>query len=233
MTLAEWKAEVLAGIIVTLPMQDETYSTPLVDAYVNANGGWVPDSLLDPTGDGHLANSATPETAISEIVAAEYSRIYESSLSITLDLNYSVFANLAPNLNEDDIRAALSTPFRDMISDYLISKGFTVSNLVLEETNSTEDGVYSSARRVAMEAETPLHSVSAIALAEARIRFGLNNLWSISHAYVRDDSQNVAMILRKYTTLSFSTIDLGATFFYLIKVDPITKRIITGVKLNA
>jgi len=231
MTLTEWTDQTVAGIITTLPLQDETYTGALVTTYISGAGGWVPDSGLDPTGPGVMANGASPATAIAAIIADQYSRIYESSLTLSLDLNFRTINHLTPGLSEVAVRAAIDGPIRDDISDFLISKGFVVSNLALNASTTTVDGVFNAARRVALEVESPVLSVCNVGLRTARTQYGLDVLWSISHAYIKTNSP-VALIIKKYTSSAYTTIDSGVTYFYLVKVDPVTKRVISGTKTN-
>ena len=106
-TLAEWTNTVVTGVVSGLPLQDSASALSLTQSYITNAGGWIPDSGLDPTGPGHLSGNISTGTAISAIVADEYSRVYETTANLSLNLTFRTVNRLTPNLSEDNIRAAM------------------------------------------------------------------------------------------------------------------------------
>ena len=106
-TLTAFRNTVVAGVISGLTLQDQTSTTTLVDNYFTNVGGWVPDNIGDPTGAGHLANNEDEAEATASIIAQEYSKIYESDLTLTVTFDMKAVSYLTPGLSEVSIRAAI------------------------------------------------------------------------------------------------------------------------------
>lgn len=230
-TLSQWKQTVILGLIEGLPLQDSVSAEALVDTYMIEAGGWVPDNNLDPTGAGNIANEATTDEVIAEIIENEYASIYESKTNLTVSFQFSTLTHLTPGLDEDEVRSAIDGLLRDSFRDHLVKLGFTVTNVLLDSSVSEEGGIFTKERRLRLETESPELSVSCLGLKRARAYYGLDNLWSVSANYIRPDRAAI-LILRRYENSTYDAVDSSTSYFYVVKIDPIIKTMISGVKIE-
>ncbi len=230
-TLAEFTDTVVANVIAGITLQDQSSTTTLVENYITSEGGWVPDDVGDPTGEGHLANDEDEDDATTSIIEAEYAKIYESDLTLTVTFNLKRISYLTAGLDEASIKAAIDGTVRNELTDALGALGFITTDSTLDDSDSTTSGVFSAARRVAIAAESPTESYSARVLEDAARSFGLSNLWSISHMFTLNDKP-VTYTIKKYTNSSYNVLDSGITYCYVVKADPLTQRIISTLKLD-
>jgi len=230
-TLAEFTDTVIAGVIAGLPLQDSATTTVLVEDYITTAGGWVPDDVGFPVGEGELANGEDEDEAIASIIEIEYSKMYESTLSITVTFDLKRVSYLTPGLNQASIRAAIDGVARNALTDALEEAGFDPVSSSLISSTSEEGGVFDAPRRVALEAESPTESFSALVLDEVRTSQGLNNTWSVSSLYSKSTGL-IAYIIMKYTNTSYNVLDSGVTYCYVVKADPLTKRTVSTLRLE-
>jgi hypothetical protein len=231
-TLNGWKTTTATALIYRLPMQTFEAVLPLIDSYLASVGGWIPNSITDPTGEGFPANGVVPVDAADAIATAQISRVHRLSATIAVTLNLEYIANLAAGQPANDIIAQM----QPMIEDFL-ERQFKKAplDLVSVETITgvvTAGGLQSAAQRVAVQANIVAGEIQQdprrVALNAARTLFSLDTTWNVDSVYTEPDKE-IVVVIRKYTNTQYTALDTTTPNQYVFGIGAEDYRVINGI----
>jgi len=231
LTLSGWKQSIAAGVVEVVPLQTFESSLVLADDYLAATGGWVPDDAGNPTGPGVPASGATNAQAIQDIRDEQLERIYSADLSGVLSFTTHFQTNLTPGLSEADVLAAIEADFEDFVEAQLPETNLAFVNLD-SFTGSVIQGPTTETERQAIQTSIlsggKITNPKEIALVAARARFSLDNTYNVQYMYTQPDKVLFHLMVQ-YTDVTYATEDTNATNQYVIKLDPITYEVTSGL----
>lgn len=231
LTLSGWKQSIAAGLVEIVPLQTFESSLVLADDYLATTGGWVPDDAGDPTGPGVPASGATNAQAMQDIRDEQLERIYSADLSGVLSFTTHYQINLAPGLSDADVLAAMEARFEDFVEAQLPSTNLAFVNLD-SFTGSVVEGPTTQTEREAIQTSIlsggKITNPKEIALVAARARFSLDNTYNVQYMYTQP-GKVLFHLMVQYTDATYATEDTNATNQYVIKLDPVTYEVTSGL----
>jgi len=233
LTLSGWKQSVAAGLVEIVPLQTFESSLVLADDYLATTGGWVPDDAGDPTGPGVPASGATTGEAMLIIRDEQLERIYSADLSGVLSFTTNFQINLAPGLSDADVLAAMEAKFEDFVEAQLPNTNLAFVNLD-SFTGTVAEGPTTQTERQAIQTSIlsggKITNPKEIALVAARARYSLDNTYNVKYMYTQPDKVLFHLMVQ-YTDATYETEDTNATNQYVIKLDPVTYEVTSGLTI--
>lgn len=214
MTEAQWTLYTVMVLLGLLPLQDTNSGTTYVTNYLSSVGGWVPDSMLDPTGPGNPANSFTPTQAAEAIASTQFSAIYDLNFQVSLVLNIQGLIKLTPGLSFSTAASSLESTINTMITDQINNSDIPLSVASITSTgftsaNSTLGQTTSSVRQIIATEISSMDKIvdyKATALQFAIDNYMLDNTWNVQSVYTETGTP-IVMIITKYTDNTYTTLD--------------------------
>lgn len=234
LTLAGWKRSVAAGVVEEVPLQDFTSAFLLAEDFLSTQGGWNPDDAGDPTGPGVPVSGVTLEESIVLILEQQQNRVYRVAVSGTLDFTAVLTENLAVGLSDEDVITNVTTKLDDFVEAQLARTNLELVD-VTSFTGDVTSGPTTAQIRQGIQTDITgggrLVDPAAIALVAARALHNLDNTYNVQYVYT-EVGKDLFVLVAKYQTTSYTTLDATATNRYGIKLDPSSFRVTTGVILS-
>lgn len=231
-SLASWKTDTAIILLGTLPLQTLDSANVLVEDYLSATGGWIPEDPLDPTGPGEPASGETSPQAAQSITDEQLERVYNIDIDANIKVNFHLVQNLDPGLTDEDVIVLIEETVNNFIAEQ-----FGCTNMVLAEVDSFDTDIQRGGsttqdiRQVAqaeVESGDKLIDPVAISLSLARQRFGLDDNWNVSFIYNEPDQDIVAQVER-YTDTTYETIDPFSVTQHIVTIDAVNYQLASGV----
>lgn len=234
-TLAGWRTSAANLLVEAIPLQTFDSSVLLIDAYLASVGGWVPDDVGDPTGEGSPVNGDTPEEAVAAIVEQQLDRMYRLDATLQVELTLQFVSNLAPGQSDEDVRSQMQPLIEALLEVEFGSSLLNFSNFTNLSGPIITGGTLDAVQRVEIQGliatASFAHDPRAVAVNAARNIYALDDLWNVENYYT-EVNQPIVTIIRKYTTLTYVTIDTAETLRYVIGVNRDTYVIESGIKTS-
>ena len=231
-TLTSWQTTTATLLTQQLPLQSFDTAIVLVQAYLAANGGWVPDVPTDPTGFGMPATGETPTQATISIVSQQYQRMYALSLTVNLTVNIAAMINMTPGLSPEAAIAAATTIIQNLLQDQLMTTKAAFVQLGTITGSSENSGLTTQQDRISIAAilTGQLTDPRAVALEAAISTFGLNSTYNVVQFYT-DGSNSLVVFIQKYLDTTYAALDTSSQIQYIMLVDQTTYDIQNGMAL--
>ncbi len=235
-SLASWKTDTAIILLGTLPLQTLDSANVLVEDYLSATGGWVPEDPGDPTGPGEPASGETSPQAAQSIADEQLERVYNIDIDANIKLNFHLVQNLDPGLSDEDVIVLIEETVNNFIANQ-----FGCTNMELAETTSFETEIQRGGNttpdiRVVAQAEVEsgdkLIDPVAICLSLARERFDLDDNWNVSYIYNEPDQDIVGQVER-YTDTTYTTLDSFSVTQHIVTVDTANYQLASGVSKSS
>jgi hypothetical protein len=230
-TLSGWTVSTTTLLLRQLPLQTYDAATALVESYLSAAGGWTPTSVGDPTGLGAPVDGSTPETASAAISSGQFARMNHVSATVNVVMTMDILANLISGQTNAAVLTQINSIVEDTITNQLIGTSMSLSSVSSVTGTVTADGISTTAQRVAIEALISTSTYNgdprAIGVVEARRIYALDSTWSF-HSFYTENGTEIAVIIRKYTSSTFATLDTTNTGQYIISIQPNGFTVIGG-----
>jgi len=229
-TLDQWKTNVGQLIMLRLPNHDLDSARALALSWLNANGGWIPDNVGDPTGEGHASSSNT--SVADAVKSLELAKVKTITVDFPVVLRASITGSFGSGSTAGDILALFQANLESRVSEIL---GTTNKNALKPisftwgsaTTTLRTTGDFDVTKRASVATEITsntnhnLIDVAAIATNHARSFLGLDATWVSSFVYSKDNNAEtpVSVEIKKYTDTSYSVLDTNATSYYVVTLD--------------
>jgi len=235
LTLNGWKLTTATLLMSKLPSQTYDSSVVLVDKYLSDAGGWVANSGQPSTGEGQPANGATPDTAVSGIIADQSSHMYRLSASVSVNLNVECVANLSAGLSDADVMAQMKSGLTAFVQNQLRPLPLEFVSIGAVSGNVTNGAYLDSTQRIAVRASIVggryHHDPRAVALVAAQNLYALDSTWNIDAYYITADHP-IIVVITKYTSDQYTTIDTAATHRYVISINNADYKMVGGITIS-
>lgn len=228
----DWKLSTAQLLMAALPTHDLTSALALTEAWLAAEGGWVPDDVGDPTGEGEPTGGEDPSAASAALAAEQLAGVNVVLVDVPVVLRLALTGRFPSGETDEDMAEALQGDAEARVAAAL-GAGATVS---VEEYDWDSSVVVESAARgsidasgraaVAAEAAGSPLDPAAVATAHARAALGLGDTWVCDSLYTRDNESGrpIAATVRKYTTTAYTTLDSGEARVVVVRVDRASGR---------
>lgn len=231
-TMSGWKTTTATRLLNILPLQ--TYSTAMVyvEAYLSSVGGWVPDLIENPGGEGEPANGQRPEEAAVSIRVQRSSTVYRIKGKVTVELDYDLCVSMPPNLSDEDALHQSQIDIRRVI-DAQIGKSNLKPGDIIANTGSIGKGIEpTAAERVSYHEKSLLSGQDTdplvIALKQTRLMYSLDQTWNINEVYTEPE-QPIVVTFIKYTDSSYTEVAQHSQRKYVVIVNPTDYKVSGGV----
>lgn len=232
-TLDEWKTNVGQLVMERLPGHDLESARALADAWLNDNGGWVPEDVGDPTGEGEPDGGETNTEVADSIRDAELAATKLQLFSISVTLRVSAAGYFSGALDAATFKSVVESDVQDRITETLSDKdGMSIVSIEAssgwdaENPSMGNDGALSQADKQAIQVDIAAttdgtystHAASGVARARAAI--GGDNTWMATSVYTKDNlaTSPVYIEMKKHTTSTYDAIDSGELYYYVISL---------------
>tara|TARA_B100000745_G_scaffold163688_2_gene107095 strand:- start:5171 stop:5938 length:768 start_codon:yes stop_codon:yes gene_type:complete len=243
MTKEEWIRNSTISLMSLSPGYDYDTAKVEIAAYLaNTAGGWNPNDVGDPNGEGAPTNNNTPEQAATAINALEISETRTLTATVDVSLKITQTGSFASGTSTTAVVNALKALMETRIETELGSSAgieFVDADWDNATTSEREGGALNSTQRVAVQTSITTDPVlvdpAAIASAYVRNRYSLDNTWIAKTIYNRGPNYPIMVTVRKYTTSSYATEDTTyidgddtVTYAeYVVQIDSNTHRVQT------
>lgn len=233
LTLNGWIATVAAGVVETVPLQDFESSLVLSEAFLGTQGGWNPDDAGDPTGFGEPVSGVTTEQSIVLITVEQRDRVYHADISGVLNFRIILNENLSPGLDDAAVLANLVDILDDTVQANLLNTNIEFVDIPSYTGVVTNGATTASVRQniqSTLVAGGQIINPSVIALSVARAEYNLDNTYNVQYLYTEPSKVLFVMII-KYTTDLYESVDTTADARYGITLNPVSFRTAGGTTL--
>jgi len=239
-TLDGWKLNVGMLVARLIPGHDLDGAKSLAEAWLTDNGGWIPNDVGDPTGEGMSSGGETDEEAADAISSEQIGRTKHLTMTVPLTVRAAVSGSFATGTTTADMRDALKSFIESRIESLFTSDGSVpVSFTWTSSTTSVRStGNMNAAARVDVEAEIAagenLSDCASVAVSAARGHYGLTNLWNASFVYTKDNdpSSQVYVEVRKYGSTSYDSLDNAVSYFHVVGLDKTSGQVQTLTRID-
>lgn len=237
-TLDQWKTNVGQLIMIRLPNHDLDSARALATSWLSDNGGWIPDDVGDPSGEGEV--SATDIEVADAVRALELARTKTVTVEFPVTLITSITGSFGSGTTAGDIVELFQEKLESRLSELIgVDQKNTVKILSYDwlagKTTLRSTGLFDVDDRTGVEQEiseggegggSNLMDPAAIATSHIRNFLGLDNTWVSTFVYSKDndDQTPVSVEIKKYTDTSYSVLDDSATSLYVVTLDRNTGR---------
>lgn len=231
-SLASWTTDTAILVLDRLPLQTLASCTTLVTEYIGTTGGWIPDDPGQPLGPGQPASGQSQPEAADTIAEGQLERVYRTSVTADIKVNYSVIQNLDPGLSDNDVLVLIEESLADFLESQL---DCTILKITEEPTFTGEvlrNGATTTEQR--QEADTQIKSGEklttplSIGLNYARQRFDLDDLWNATYIYTETNNDTVVLV-EKYTTVTYDIVDNSSIDQHVVTMDSTTYKLASGL----
>lgn len=245
-TLDQWKTNVGQLIMLRLPNHDLDSARALATAWLSDNGGWIPDDVGDPEGEGLLP--VTDEEVADEVKALEIGRTKTVIIEFPVTMKTSITGNFGDGATASDIVSLFQETLENRLYDLIgydqkntikiLSFDWLAGKTTLRSTGLFDTDVRTDIQTEITDAEagigTNLIDPAAIATGHIRNFLGLDNTWISTFVYSKDNDGEspVSVEIKKYTDTSYSTLDVGATYYYVVTLNRLSGRPQTITRRN-
>lgn len=224
-TLEGWKTNIGSLLIRRLPGNDLEAGRALATAYLSSIGGWVPDDVGDPTGDGAPVDDPSDESVVEEIVGQQLDRSRTIVVDVPVIVRASVSGAFATGTSDSDVMDALEADVEARVAAALSGSSLEVISYEWGDRTietSRNDGALSVGERTALQASISggdLLDPAAQAVSWLRELLGLTDTWMASEVYSRDASQSsaVAVTIVRHTSTAYTALS-SPGYFYVVMV---------------
>lgn len=231
-TLSGWKTTTATALIYRLPMQTFAAVLPMIDSYLASVGGWIPNSNLDPLGEGFPANGIDPAGAADAITAERIGRVHRLSATISVTLGLEFLANLNPGQPDDDVIAQMQPMIEDFLVRQFENEPIDLVSVGTIVGSVTPGGQQTPAQRQAIQASILAGEIRQdprrVALNAARTLYNLDTTWNVETVYTEPDKEFV-VVIRKYTTTQYTDLDSAVSNQYVFGIGAEDYRVINGI----
>ena len=232
-TLSGWRTSAANRLVEELPLQTFDSSILLIDAYLASIGGWVPNDVSDPTGEGAPVNGDTPLEAVTAIVVQQLTHMHRLDATLQVNLTLQFVSNLAPGQSDDDIRSQMQPLIETLLAVEFNSSILNFSDLTLLTGPIINGGTIDAIQRVEINESIVGasfgHDPRAVAVNAARNIYSLDILWNVETFYT-EIGQPIMVIIKKYTNSDYISVDSTESLRYVIGVNPDTYLIESGIQ---
>lgn len=235
-SLASWKTDTAIILLGTLPLQTLDSANVLVEDYLSATGGWVPEDPGDPTGPGEPASGETSPQAAQSIADEQLERVYNIRTEASIKLNFHLVQNLDPGLSDNDVIILIEETVNNFIAEQLGCTNMELTEVTSFETDIQRGGTTTQDIRDMAQADIEsgdkLIDPVAISLSLARERFDLDDNWNVSYIYNEPDQDIVAQVER-YTDTTYATLDPFSVTQHIVTIDTVNYQLASGVSKSS
>ena len=243
MTKSEWVNNTSLIFMTLTSGYDFEDAKTEVETYLSSvAGGWNPDDVGEPNGDGVPTNSDTPLQAAEAIFDQQIDDTKTITTTVDVTLKLTQTGSFSSGVSSASIVNALKTIMEARITSELdIDSGiqFVEADWDNANTDLRETGLLDSAEKVEIQNNISNNLVlvdpASIATNYVRNTYNLNNTWISEKAYNRGTNYPIIVYIGKYTDTTYATQD--TTFIdgdytvtyegYVVQVDPDTHRVQT------
>jgi hypothetical protein len=237
-TLDQWKTNVGQLIMIRLPNHDLDSARALATSWLSDNGGWIPDDVGDPTGEGEV--TATDIEVADEVRALELARTKTVTVQFPVILKTTITGSFGSDSTGGDIVELFQEKLETRLSELIgVDQENTIKILSYDwlagKTTIRTTGLFDVDDRTGVEQEiseggegggSNLIDPAAIATKHIRNFLGLDSTWVSTFVYSKDNNAEtpVSVEIKKYTDTSYSVLDDSATSYYVVTLDRDTGR---------
>lgn len=235
-SLASWKTDTAIILLGTLPLQTLDSANVLVEDYLSATGGWVPEDPSDPVGPGEPASGETSPQAAQSIADEQLERVYNIDIAANIKVNFNLVQNLDPGLTDNDVIILIEETVNNFIADQFGCTNMELAEVTDFDTDIQRGGTTTADIRVMANAEVEsgnkLIDPVAISLDLARDRFGLDDKWNVVYIYNEPDQDIVAQV-EKYTDTTYTLLDNSSGTQHVVTIDAANYQLASGVSKSS
>lgn len=240
-TKVEWLNNAALALMTKAPNYDYDSAYSEVETYLaNTAGGWNPDDVGVPLGDGEPDNEDTPDEAATAIYVTQIG----DTKTITTTVDVSIKITHTDSFPTGTSTATILTALKDEMearieSEFDINAGVKFIDADWDNASSTTrfGGALSQSSRQEVQNsitnDTILIDPAAIATAYVRSTFSLGNTWVAKTVYNRGTNYPIIVFVGKYTTSAYGTEDTSYTDGddtvtypgYVVQIDKATHRV--------
>ena len=234
-SLSAWKTDTSLIVVSKLPYQTLESALALVEDYLSATGGWIPDDVDVPTGPGVPASGATQTEAATTITEEQLETMYTSDLTATITLNLSLVSKLSAGLSSDDVLASIEDALTSWIESQVESTDMNFISLDSYSGTVVSGGRTTTSERVSIKNAvddsinngTTLYDPKEIALKVTREQYNLDNTFNVTYIFTETDN-DLIFLIEKYLT-NMTDLNLSDDNTYTVSLDAATYTLTSGI----
>lgn len=234
-SLSAWKVDTSLQLVHELPYQTLESALVLVDDYVSATGGWIPDDPADPTGPGQPASGETQTEAAATITLEQMERMYTTNVNATINIDLTYVSKLVAGLSEEDVLVNIEEALGNWIeaqieptdTKFITMNSFTGSVTDGGLTTTDERTAIQTAVDYSIDNDTTLYNPKEIAVKVARETYNLDNTFNLTYIFT-EVNNDLIFLVEKYLADN-SDLDLSDDSTYTISLDPATYVLTSGI----
>lgn len=227
-------------IVNELPLQSLDSAVGLIVAYISDVGGWVPDDMSQPYGDGAPANGFTEQQSADAIYAEEFAKVYDLEFQVTLTVTVQAAAYLSGGLSINAAGLSMAGQVSNYVTDQINNASIPLRvESVGSQTTETELSVLGgltdqTVRQAVADAITGTDKIvdyKALTLKYVIDTYGLDDTWNVASVFWRAD-QPINIMIRKYTDNSYAALDGDSSTIYVLNISPVTYAVVSGAIID-
>jgi hypothetical protein len=232
----EFIDETALVLVDQLPLQSLDSAVGLIVAYVSNVGGWVPDNILDPYGQGAPANGKTEAEVATDITNEEYAKVYDIEFQVTLTVTVQAAAYLSAGLSIPTAGLSMAGQVENYVTNQINNAVIplrveSVGAQATETEFSVQGGLTTQAVRQAIaDAVTGSDKIvdyKTLTLKYAIDTYGLDDTWNVESVFWRAD-QPINLMIKKYSDNGYGTLDGDSSTIYVFNISPVTYAVVSG-----
>lgn len=230
-TLDGWRSTATTRLMQQLPLQSPDVATEQVSTQLAQTGGWKPEKESDPTGAGAPVSGETPEEAVAKLVEAQLEQVKVISATVTVDVDIDMVANAGstgdPN-TDGTLLPAINDFLQKQLGDTALVKATTTKSKSVTYTTGNMNPDTRQALVKTISGGSYQNNPLAVALMSAKSSYSLSDNWNVSSVYT-EAGKPIVVTVREYTeTTKFDTLKSSTDKQYVMVVDPVGYRLISG-----
>jgi|ERR1051326_6378955 hypothetical protein len=243
--LTTWIDTVSQLVIDELPLQSVQTATVLTEAYLSNIGGWIPDDIGQPSGEGHPNGSPTEQESADAITVDAFAAVYDLNIQATINVSIQISAKLTPGLTPiETVIQNMQNQIAEFITNQINDSELPVRTDSVDVDSLTPDvfgdrsslgGILDQTIRQGIVTDLAgadkVIDYKALALQYVLDTYGLDEKWNVVSLYT-EPTQPIVVQIQKYTDTTYATLDGGNTTIYVISISPDTYGVVSGVILN-
>ncbi len=235
-SLSAFRTDVSILVVDRLPFQSMDTARILVEDYISATGGWVPDNAGDPTGPGVPASGENQDQMATSVKNEQIARIYNVGVDANIKINMDFVTKLTVGLTDEQVSAAIEDSLKTFIEQQLASTALEFVDMNSFTGTVIADGFTTQAVRVIIKDNVnnfidgtidKLIDSRDIALWNTRQRYGLDDTFNVTYIFTETDNDLVFQI-EKYVS-SMENLDVSDPNIYIITLDPADYKVTSGI----
>ena len=212
-TRTNWISNVGAGLTNTLPRLTPLLANTIAESYLDdVAGGWVPTDVGDPNGEGAPSNSVSEPDAIAAIVTLEVAKLRTISVTIPVDITFTITDNYDSTVTTADIVDGMEATLQEQLDGHLFDTNVAVSayDWASPITVVRDGGELAASERVDVQTAIGngnFQDPAAMAVHWARTMYAIGETYMAYQLYSNDEMESVAVWITKYTDTTYTTLD--------------------------